>query len=279
MKITRSVGEKRRLDYQGNCEQARINYVVSDVGMTETDQALTEVYALAPDTWQGIPKDSVEILHAPGGGMLEIGVTYRSEGANRYSFNSRIKKNGDREWFVDVSGTKVKRRKALDCIFSRSLNPSVPVPSPGNRVDWNGKYGSASMLGDVEIYEPDATLYCIATMRKNRAYSTTYIRTVLSLVGKVNSESFHNWNAGELLFIGMKRSGSVRSASGEDLCDVNFSFRVRCSRTQTLGGVTAEVDGWDYFWAMTRDVPGKNDISSVHISRFYERGSFALLDI
>jgi hypothetical protein len=169
VKITRSVGEKRRLDCEGNCELARINYVVSDVKMAETDRALLEVFAMAPASWQNIPKDSVEILSSPGGGMLEIGVTYRGESSGKtYTFSSGRKKNGSREWWLDVS-TKSGNRKysAGKCIFSRSLKPGVPAVDPGDKINWNGKFGSASETGEVVVYKPEAVLHCLATMKKS----------------------------------------------------------------------------------------------------------------
>jgi hypothetical protein len=67
MKIERSVGEQLKLDCYGQCEKARICYVASGVTMDEIDEAVNQVYAIAPAQWENIPKHSVEILHSPGG--------------------------------------------------------------------------------------------------------------------------------------------------------------------------------------------------------------------
>ena len=89
MKIERSISEQRRIDRFGRGESARLGYAVSGVAADETAEAIAEVFAAAPESVEGLPKDSAEILRSPGGGLLEIGVNYRDE---NYGKRRRIRR-------------------------------------------------------------------------------------------------------------------------------------------------------------------------------------------
>ena len=275
MKIERSVGEKRQLDRFGNCESARIGYVVSQVDKDAVDEAVATVFALAPDNLEGIPKNSAEILRSPGGGIIEIGVNYKSDRRN-YSGRSA----GDRVWKIDVVSRNQPIRRSLGCVYSQSLISGVKAPDPGTRLEWNGRPGSRAGNSPVYIMEPEMVLSCVATFRSRKLASRLYCRQVASLVGKVNMLTFHGWNAGELLFSGMNTGNVFSGKNGEDLCNVTFRFNVRCNGERKVAGIVLpEVDGWDYVWTLPSANPHHAGAASVHVSRIYERASFAPLDI
>ena len=171
-------------------------------------------------------------------------------------------------------------RRALKCLCSKSAINGVPAPDPGTRLEWNGIPGTRAGNSPVYILEPELILSCIATLRREKLYSRTYCRKVADLVGKVNSIAFHGWHAGELLFAGLNAGNIFNGKNGEELCNVTYRFNVRCNGSRSAGGVTVdEVEGWDYFWTLPSTNPRYNGIGSVHVSRIYERGSFAVLDI
>ena len=134
MRIERSVGEQRKLDRFGNCESARINYVASSVENDQVDAAVTAVFEAAPEYWEGIPKTSAEILRSPGGGMWEIGVSYKKQTGSSHSGRSA----GDKTWKIDVVSRNQPIRRALKCLCSKSAINGVPAPDPGTRLEWNG---------------------------------------------------------------------------------------------------------------------------------------------
>ena len=280
MKISRTVGEQRKLNRYGKCETARLNYVARGVHPDETDQAVAEVFSNAPDMWQNIPKDSVEILRTPGNGIIEFGVHYRSKNLDSGNDRRKRKSSGDREWHAEVSGEKSWKRDSLGCIFSMKLDPADPDLAPGTLIDWNGMHGAARVSGRVEVYTPEMKLECVATFRRKKAESRNYLRQVAALVGKVNSETFQNWHAGELLFTGLIKSDPFEGRNGEELCDLTYRFLIRPGGERVAAGIpVGHVDGWDHLWLLRTPGAGKNHIHSVHVSRIYERASFALLEL
>lgn len=280
IKITRSIGEQRKMDRFGEFERIRVGYAVSNVDMDNVDSAVQEVFRQAPEYWEGIPKYSAEIIRSPGGGILEVGINYRSDFGNSSGKNRYRRADGDREWLFEVNPRKVLRNEAVKCVFARTVVPGAAAIDPGLRINWNGKSGSASRSREIETFEGDIVLTCVATFNRRKAESTEYIRRVSSLVGKVNSESFHRWNAGELLFLGVIRNSAFTGKSGELLYNMTFKFDVRCNRQVQIGGITIpQVDGWDYPWTLKDPAPGGSGIHSVFVSRIYERAPFAPLDL
>lgn len=279
MKIERSVAEQRKLDRFGRCEKARIAYAASGVDPAGVDNAVSEVFSSAPDFWENLPKYSAEILRSPGGGILEIGVNYLSPDYYSSSRRRRSSKHaGDRVWRIEVNSCSVQKRCSRGCILSLAADPQTTPRDPGLLVDWNGRYGAASASENVETFEPEITMLCTATFRRSKAESRAYIRQVAELVGKVNSEAFHHWHAGEVLFTGLVRSTPFEGKSGEDLCDLTFRFNISCGGERSLAGIQAGfVEGWDRLWGLPS--PDYGGIASIHVSRLYERASFAVLEL
>ena len=279
MKIERSVGEKLKLDNFGECESARICYVASGVGMNEIDSAVAGVFAQAPDNWENLPKSGAEILHCPGGGMMEIAVYYRNDG-NSYSRKRYYRKSdGDREWKIEVNARQYQLKNARKLIASYAVNGNK-IPDPGTLVDWNGRHGVGSASGTVNAYRPEFILSCVPTFRRKKAQSNAYQRQIARLTGKVNSENFQQWAAGEVLFLGLSGSGYFRGRNGEELCDLTFRFSIRSNGDRELDGFTVpEVDGWDYLWGVYAVRDGVNTLTNAYVSRIYDRAPFSLLNL
>lgn len=280
MKIERSTAEKRKLDRFGRCESARISYVASGVRSTEVDQVLASVFDAAPAVWESVPKYSAELIRSPGGGVLEVAVDYQFPDSSSSSRRKNVKSDGDREWLVEISPKNCSRKYAVSHIFSRKLDPDAPDIDPGLLVEWNGKSGSASVSGSIPAIECLTEMTCIATFRRSRADNRAYLRNIANLVGKVNSEAFHNWHAGEVLFAGLTKSVLFEGSHGEDLCNLYFRFFIRTGGKRQIAGVdVGHVDGWDHLWLLRSPGAGKERIHSVHVSRLYARASFAVLNI
>lgn len=279
MKIERSTAEKRKLDRFGRCESARIIYVASGVRGSEVDQVLAAIFDAAPAIWEDVPKYSVELTRSPGGGILEAAVDYQFPDSSSSSRRKNIKSDGDREWLVEVTPRNAWRKFALEHIFAKKLDDAAPDLDPGLLIDWNGKNGNAGVSGKVPVFECSTEMTCIATFRSSKADNRAYLRQVADLVGKVNSEPFHNWHAGEVLFGGLVKSVLFEGKHGEELCNFHFRFFIRTGGERQIAGIDAgHVDGWDHLWVL-RSPSGGNRIHSVHVSRLYHRASFAVLGI
>ena len=278
MKIERSVGEQLKLNSAGECEKARICYVASGVTAEEIDSAVSQVFELAPEQWENIPKESVEILRSPGGGMVEIAVNYRmEESAGRKKYTGKA--NGDREWRAEVITRLQPVKNAIRKIASFDADPGA-APDPGTLLHWNGIHGVGSVSGSVSVYRPEFSITCIATFTAKKAQNNSYLRKIAALAGKVNSETFNRWAAGELLFLGLSTSSFFKGKNGEDLCDMTFRFGVRCNGSRSLDGITIQkVEGWDYLWGIYNRARNDNKLTSAHVSQIYERAPFSVLDI
>ena len=131
------------------------------------------------------------------------------------------------------------------------------------------------------MLEPQFCESCRATFRPGHL-NTAYKRCAADAVGKVNSAVFHHWSPGEVLLESIVQGETFRNSSGEELCDVVFNFAIRTSGTRYCAGRQLDnVDGWDYVWAVTGIEPGDTaeTVTSLHVSRIYERTSFSVLRI
>ena len=188
--------------------------------------------------------------------------------------------DGDRVWKFAVNGTYAELATALETV--RSIPAALsPADNPGALINWNGKFGQESGSGSVRVLKPVFTEICRATFALSRLDSA-YKRRAAAFVGKVNSETFHHWTPGEVMLESIVQSDPFVNSDGDKLCDVIFTFAIRPNGTRNCAGYLAEnVDGWDHLWAVTDTLPGAGSprVRSLHISRIYERVSFAGLEL
>jgi hypothetical protein len=120
-------------------------------------------------------------------------------------------------------------------------------------------------------------------------WSASYVGTLYSLTGKVNSGGFsvtingntYNFAAGECLFLGA--SGDESSAS--EFVEVNYRFAASPNRTGiTVGDMTGiSKKGWEYLWvryADSEDAAAKAIVKkpvAAYVEKVYEDGNFGLL--
>lgn len=116
----------------------------------------------------------------------------------------------------------------------------------------------------------------------DRKMSNDFKRTIASLVGKVNSVSFRQWEPGELLFMGA--TGSRRGKTAKDKWEVTFRFAVSMNATDISISETItipEKKGWDYLWVKYADDVDKNTlvktIQAAYVERVYDYESFSPL--
>lgn len=277
MKINRSVREIIRQDANNKCEKARLLYVVSDC--TASADALAAASAAAPEKLDSALKQSIELVTSPGGGLFEVAVNYALPQAQTSSIRDS-RQAGDRLWKFAVHGTSGERSTALETITSVAAG-NAAAADPGVLIDWNGKCGQESASGSVRVLEPVFTESCRATFKLS-SIDTAYKRRIAALVGKVNSDTFHHWSAGELLLESIVQSDPFTNSDGDELCDVVFTFAIRPNGKRSCAGSQVDnVDGWDYLWAVTETVPGSTapQVRSLHVSRIYERSSFSALGV
>ena len=277
MEINRSVKEIRRVDTGGNCEKARIIYVVSGCGSAES--AVEAVRMQAPETIGKADKRTIEITSSPGGGVFEVAADYTISKI-RDNDSRRERKSGDRVWRLIANTVPAVRDNSLGTVRSLDISGILNV-QPGSRIHWNGKNGQESRCGTVKVLEPHFTEICRATFRVSRI-NTAYKRRLIAAVGKVNANTFHNWQPGEVLLESVTQSDIFTNSAGHELCDLLFEFAIRPNGIRRCAGYDVlDVDGWDHVWAISEYPAGGSaeEVHSLHISRIYERCSFNVLEI
>lgn len=141
--------------------------------------------------------------------------------------------------------------------------------------------GDGNEVDGVEIFEPiyeESETHWIPTSSITPAYRAA----LKGVVGRVNSEPFKGWEAGEVLMRGI--SGTRRGANDSE---ITFRWAVRENQNDlTLGEVTGIVKkGWEYLWPRytTRrafnNAPAKEVISHVAVATVFPTADFSQLDI
>lgn len=112
--------------------------------------------------------------------------------------------------------------------------------------------------------------------------TNTYMGTIFRATGKVNSEQFRGFNAGECLFLGASASQRL-----DEDWEITFKFAALPNRTAfTVGDIAVtEKLGWDYMWVRYGDEVDDASKSlikkpvAVYVERVYETADFADLGL
>ncbi|MBL8747065.1 MAG: hypothetical protein JNK58_12015, partial [Phycisphaerae bacterium] len=108
---------------------------------------------------------------------------------------------------------------------------------------------------------------------------------LFALTGKVNSDPFREFQAGEVLFLGA--SGSKREASGGEDWEITFRFAASPNRTGIVVGPITGISkkGWEYLWVRYEDAEDaaaqaivKRPVGA-YVERVYSEGAFSGLEI
>lgn len=108
---------------------------------------------------------------------------------------------------------------------------------------------------------------------------------IFSTTGKVNTDAFKEFEAGEVLFLGA--SGSRTGAKANDLWEITYKFAAKENRTAVvIGGLGAvDVDGWNHLWIQYAPAvdPGVNELIktpiAVYVELVYESCAFSVLGL
>ena len=108
---------------------------------------------------------------------------------------------------------------------------------------------------------------------------------IFETTGKVNTDSFKGFDAGEVLFLGA--SGSRTGTAADDLWEVTYKFSAKKNRTGVVYGnlPAVDVDGWNYVWQQYMpDVDtGSNRLIkkpiAVYVELVYDSCAFSVLGL
>jgi hypothetical protein len=115
-------------------------------------------------------------------------------------------------------------------------------------------------------------------------YGWAYSQTLKAITGRVNSDAFRGFPAGQVLFHGGKGSASNKDPT---LIEITYSFEQSDDvEGQTIGDITGVTKaGWQYLWVhyteehdSTADALARRP-DSAYVERVYDTANFTLLGI
>lgn len=267
MKILLSANKTKQMSRSGRIRSAQLTYLVQDADPEKyrDDAVLFSVISAAPPQIGAAVLQDAEITRCHGAGNYEVEVSYKLPGRRTSRRSGGTRKAGDKRWFIDSS---IQTEHILTAWETVSYGESVPT---GNLINWNGKHGALCSVNGTSRLTAFVRENCILTM-EYRSFNARRRKKIAELTGKVNSESFHNWAAGEVLFLGASSGDVYVNEEGDELLDVNYRFAIRPNRNDMqVNNCSFNAGGWDVVWPL--------EDTSVHVSRIYPLADFKALGI
>ena len=236
---------------------------------TELD---TEVRALVeatiPAIYGGLFFQSYHIAHQ-GGGVWEASARYGKV---------EQKEPGESSYSFDTGGGTQKITQSLETVNKYAASGSTAP-------DFKGAIGvTHDNVEGVDITTPvynfSETHYLAPAVVTN-----AYKSTLFGLTGKVNSDAFRGFAAGEVLFLGA--SGTRRGTGSDDDWEISFRFAASKNRSNlTVGDISGiSKKGWEYLWVRYADDVDdtakaliKKPVAA-YVEKVYDDAAFAALGI
>ena len=265
---------EKQIDTDGYLRSATMYYLVFD--LNNEDAVLTFAKANVPNkiTYNNrdVSLDSIEIDERLTDDIWKIAANYPTDPENETD------QEGDEvpEFSMDISGgTKhITHSKETIGSYSADENPAPDFQRAINVDDDN-------QVNGVDVVNCSFT-FTEKHYYTNNKMSNSFKREIASLVGKVNNNTFRQWETGELLFMGA--SGSRRGTARKDKWEVTFRFAVSMNATNIQVSDTITIpakNGWDYLWVKYADNVKNNSlvktIKAAYVERVYDYESFTPL--
>ena len=251
----------------GNNPTWTLRYTVHDAA--DEAAAKTALAATAPATYDSLVRDAYS-AEDQGGGTFLAEVRYVSAG----NVKKQIPVGEERESGSTGGGTQhINQSKETKMAYGGAYTAVDP--------DFEGAICVSS--DTVEGCEVVTPAYAFAITKAMSAGTVASSKaTWYALTGKVNSDTWKGFSAGEVLFL-----GADWSQRDDGNFDVTFRFEAKPNKTnQTIGTITGiAYNGWDYVWI--RYVHVEDDDAkvitmrpgTVYVERVYDTGAFSGLGL
>lgn len=169
---------------------------------------------------------------------------------------------GSFAWSFDSTGGTVN----IKCALSHVASYPAGAPNHQGAIGWDG-----TEVQGADIVIP-AGKFSVQFTHPRGVLNMQKAKAIMRNTGKVNSDTFLTYAAGEVLFLGGRGSDGSNAPA-----EVNYDFAVSENlQNQVIGGITvAEKQGWDVAW-----IQFKEDLDStkpirppqwIHVDRVYRR--------
>jgi len=257
------------MDSDGEFTQAEISYIVS--GAEDEEAALEAVHEHAPEEWEELPLETLEISSRNGNDSFTVSVTYK----NKASSTSSSKEKDEEEPTVsfDCGGGTMHLTHSYDQRIAYGTKKA------GGAIGWNGKTGAEMAIAGVDVPTAQLRETYTKVMRLSRI-TTAFKKKVAKLVGKVNSGTFKGWDKGEVMFLGMSYSAPAKKSTK---VTVTFNFAIQMNENVKIAGHSVEKKGFEYAWALSKTeadegIP-KADVEAIYVDQVCRYDSFSVLGL
>jgi len=236
----------------------------------ETDESVVTSTLLAdlPVTLAGLTRTNIRI-EPLGSGMWDAEITYS------LVVQSTSPQPGQPTFSFDTGGGTQHITQSLGMIASQA-------PAGMTAPNFKGAIGvTADSVEGVDIVVP-VYQFSETHVLPNTTVTDAYKRTLMQITGKVNSDVFRGFPAGEVLFLG---ASGTRRGTG----DWEITFRFASSENKTgiaVGDIAGIVKkGWEYLWARYEEAEDAASLTIVkqpvaaYVEKVYTDTAFSALGI
>ena len=231
-----------------------------------------EVFNSAPESHNGLFRDSIDLGDYDDSGNLEITVKYSD---NAWSSTSSDDEDEEEPTFnFDCSTGTAHITHAIK-------ERIIKGKAAGKTIGWNGQYGDDMEIAGVDIPIAQMTESYTKIIRLSKL-TNSYRRKIAMLTGKVNSKAFKGWEAGEVMFMGCSFSTPDKSSAK---VTVTFNFTIQPNeKNASVAGVTFSKRGFEYAWAISKTVAvdGKTpkiETEGVYVNQIVQYADFGVLEL
>jgi hypothetical protein len=127
--------------------------------------------------------------------------------------------------------------------------------------------------------------FSITAYYQPQAVTTAFMANIARNTGKVSSDAWLGFAAGEILFLGGTGNGDIPLVSGQRVKPVSVTFKFAASENRTnikVGDITVpEKKGWHYLWVKYEKVEDSGFVFPIpvhaYVEKIYEETGFQAL--
>jgi hypothetical protein len=260
---------------ENNGSSIEFRYVV--LGTQSEVQAANAALALAPLAY--VVNDEVLVRQevvpdASGPESWEVAVKYGTEDQKK----SREKPEpGTWHFSFDTTGGTHKITQSLETLWRGERSNINPAPDLLGAIGYDGK-----KVQGVETVVPKLE-FSITAYYLPQAVTTAFMANIARATGKVNSDDWLGFDAGEVLFMGGTGNGDIPLVNGQRVKPVSVTFKFAASENRTdvkVGDIIVpEKKGWHYLWVKYEKVEDAGFVFPIpvhaYVEKIYEETGFA----
>jgi hypothetical protein len=179
----------------------------------------------------------------------------------------------------DSSGGSHRVTQSLETLWRGERSQSNPAPDLLGATNYDGK-----KVQGVDIVVPKLE-FSVTAYYAPQAVTTAFVADIARNTGKVNSDDWLGFEAGELLFLGGSGQGDIPTVAGQRVKPIAITFKFAASENREdieVGDITVPTkDGWDYLWVRYEKTEENGQVLPVpvhaYVEKIYERFAFAQL--